>query len=116
VYLAAASALLNLPTFAHLPAQPGKGDENGRVRARQVAVERVRKLPSGKTEWISITAFTLGAFLALTCSSPELQLTSFRTFPAPAGGNVPQRSVDKQISNRCSSEITQFVDWIRSRR
>lgn len=49
---------------------PGKGEEAGRTRGRYVSVERVRRVESGKIEWIVLTAFTRTSYPTLLLSLP----------------------------------------------
>lgn len=55
---------------------PGKGEEAGRTRGRYVSVERVRRVESGKIEWIVLTAFTRP-------SSPPAPPPFFSLCPSP---------------------------------
>lgn len=50
---------------------PGQGEEHGRTRGAYVSVERVRRLPSGRTEWIVLTSFSR-AFAVVALSSLAL--------------------------------------------
>ena len=103
--------------FAHDAYPPGRNRESGRTRGTYVSVERVRKLPSGKVEWLVLTSFSRTSLSTLLRPSLDQKLMGVwlplsllplsRRQRHPAADRQPQDVVQARRRRRPLSQLGQ---------
>jgi hypothetical protein len=63
-------------------------EEKGRVRGKYVAVERLRELESGETEWIMATEST-------------------------PGGSIPPFLSEASMNSQVADDVPHFFEWLK---